>query len=516
MEKTVRYIKGINRHQSFLLPESVDEYVDENNPVRFIDAFIDGLNLLELGFTHTITSNTGRKPYNPADLLKLYIYGYLNKTRTSRLLEKLTYQNIEVMWLMRKLRPDFKTIADFRKDNRKALKKVFREFILLCKSLDLFGCELIAIDGSKFSAVNHNDRSYTKDKLQNLLKQINEQIETYFAQLEQGDQAESEIKEPNITELQEKINTLKQRQTKLHHLQQQLEASGESQVSLTDADSRMMKTNKGSDVSYNVQIVTDAKHKLIVDLEVTNDINDMNQLFNMASKAKKIVGVDQINATADTGYHNETEVEKCDRENITCYIPKPKAQSSKRKSEEFTKADFHYDAKNDCYTCPANNTLAYCGLTNWNNRKNQKKYGCRSCKTCSLRSQCMGEKGGNRYIFRGIHEDLIDQMEQRVLKNPDIVKQRKELVEHPFGTIKHWMDQGYFLMRGFENVTGEMSLSALCYNIKRVLNIFDVKELIVVVQNIKENVKYKALFSLKLYLFKAIPKIVGDYIKFSH
>lgn len=505
----MRYIKGINRHQSLLLPESVDDYVDENNPVRFIDAFVDGLNLSALGFTHTATSNTGRKPYNPADLLKLYIYGYLNRTRSSRLLEKLTYQNLEVIWLMRKLMPDFKTIADFRKNNRKAFKKVFRQFVLLCKSMDLFGCELIAIDGSKFSAVNHNDRNYTKVKLKNLLKQINEQIDLYFSQLEHGDQAESKIKDSNNKEeLQQKINNLKQRQTKLEQLQQQLDASGESQISLTDADSRMMKSNKGSDMSYNVQIVTDDKHKLIVDVAVTNDINDMNQLSNMAISAKEILDVDEIDATADTGYHNETEIKKCEQENITCFVPKPKPQSSNRKAKLYTKADFRYDAKNDCYICPSNKTLTYCGLTNWKDRNTQKKYGYRQCKACSQRSQCIGEKGGNRYIFRGIHEDLIDEMEQRVLENPDIVKRRKELVEHPFGTIKRWMDQGYFLMRGFEKVDGEMSLTALCYNIKRVLNIFDVKELIANVQALAVNYTNNLFLSFKLKIYNIIFVII--------
>ena len=195
----------------------------------------------------------------------------------------------------------------------------------------------------------------------------------------------------------------------------------------------------------------------------------MNQLSNMAIKAKQILGVDQITATADTGYHNETEVATCEQENITCYIPKPTPPSSKRKSRLFTKADFHYDAENDCYLCPAHQTLPYCGRKKWATKKEQKKYGCRHCNACSIRGQCMGKKRGNRYLFRGVHEDLIDQMEQRVLENPEITKQRKELVEHPFGTIKHWMDQGYFLTRGFEKVTGEMSLTALCYNIKRVL-----------------------------------------------
>ena len=339
--ETTRYIKGVDRRQRLLFPETVDDDVDENNPVRFIDAFIDGLDLSELGFTHSTTYDTGRKPYNPVDLLKLSIYSYLNRILGTRGLEKLTYRNIEVIWLLRKLRPDFKTIADFRKDNNKALRRVFRQFVFLCKSMDLFGCELIAIDGSKFSAVNHNARNYTKDKLKNLLKKINEQIDTYLAQLDQYDDSESEVKEVDKHELQEKIAQLKQHQADLQQKQEQLKSSGKSQISLTDPDSRMMKSNKGSDVSYNVQIVTDAKNKLLVDFEVTNDINDMNQLSNMAIKAKRMLGVDHITATADTGYHNETEVTTCEQENIKCYIPKPTPQSSTRKSGLFTKADFH-------------------------------------------------------------------------------------------------------------------------------------------------------------------------------
>lgn len=508
----MRYIEGINRHQSLMFPQLLDEYIDEGNAVCFIDAFVDGLNLLELGFTRSATSKPGRKPYSPADLLKLSIYGYLNKIRSRRQLEESTYRNVEGMGLMRKLSPDFKTIADFRGDNRKALKKVFREFVMLCKAMDLFGCELIAIDGSKFSAVNHHDRNYTKDKLNNLLQEINEKIDAYFAQLQQPDQAESDVKEPTSRELPEKIEHLKERQAKLQQLQEQLEESGESQVSLTDADSRMMKSNKGSDVSYSVQIVTAAKHKLIGDCEVTNDINDMNRLTNMAIKAKNILGVDKIDATADTGYPNEPEVEKCKRENITCYIPKPKSNSSNSNAQLFTKAAVKYDADPDCYLCPANQKLSYWGQTKWSNKEEQKKYRCLSCKDCLLRTQCLGKKRGNRYIYRGIHEDLLDQMEQRMLKNPEIVKKRKELVEHPFGTMKHWMDQGYFLMRGFEKVTAEMSLTALCYNIKRLLNIFDVKQLIANLPQLANNLKKYLFLTLKSKYFEPLKSKYLSYI----
>lgn len=472
----MRYIEGLNRNQSLMFPELLDDYVDPNNPVRFIDAFVDGLDLLALGFTHATTSAIGRKPFNPAAILKLYIYGYLNKTRSSRHLEKATGCNIEVMWLIGKLRPDFKTIADFRKDNTKALKKVFREFVLLCKSMDLFGCELIAIDGSKFSAVNHNDRNYSQAKLTNLLKEINEKIDSYLAQLEQADQQEAEVNPLTTTQLQDKINNLKERQTALEQLQQQLTDSGQQQLSQTDSDSRMMKTNKGSDVSYNVQIVTDDKHKLIIDVEVTNDMNDCHQLSARAIKAKQILGVEKLTATADTGYHNELEVAKCEQENITCYIPKGQPAGKKNKPL-YSKSAFRYDSKNNHYTCPANQLLTYQANVKHAGKKEQKRYCCSNCSDCSLRPQCMGAKRGNRYLYRGIHEDIMDQMEQRVKANPLITKKRKTMVEHPFGYIKHWMDQGYFLMRGFEKVSAEMSLSALCFNIKRLFNIYNVNEL---------------------------------------
>jgi transposase len=491
----MRYIKGLDRHQSILLPDTVDQYVDENNPVRFMEVFVDSLDLKALGFTKAITKETGRKPYNPSDMLKLYIYGYLNKIRSSRELEKATYRNIEVIWLMRKLRPDFKTIADFRKDNSKALKGVFRQFTLFCKSMDLFGCELIAIDGSKFSAVNHNGRNYTRAKLNKILKAINKEIDDYLHQLERQDKKESDIQQPNEAQLQQKIDDLKQRLMKFQQLQQQIDASGDSQISLTDSDSRMMKTNKGNDVSYNVEIATDDKHKLIADFDVTNAINDRNQFSNMAIKAKDVLDVPSLKATGDAGFHNETEVAICEQNQITCYIPKPKVKSTEGKDQLYSKADFSYDSDADCYICPANKKLNYSRQTNWKKRKNQKVYLCADCKNCTLRPRCMGDKRGNRYIRRGINEHLIEEMEQRVKENPYYIKKRKELVEHPFGTIKHWMDQGYFLTRGFEKVTGEMSLTMLCYNIKRVLNIFDVKELINMLK--RWSIDHYFLFQLK-------------------
>jgi len=473
----MRYVEGYDRKQQLLLPESIEEYITTDNPVRFIEAYIDGLDMAKLGFRYAVTEATGRKPYDPADLLKLYLYGYLNKTRSSRQLEKATYRNLELIWLLRKLHPDHKTIADFRKDNTQALKKVCREFTLLCHNLKLFGGELIAIDGSKFSAVNHNSRSFTKKKLQALLKEIDDKIAAYLTGLDQQDQVETKIPGVTAKGLQEKITQLKAHKTEVEKLQAELEASGETQISLTDPDSRLMQTAAfGTDVCYNVQIVTDAKHKLIVTHEVTHDHNDRNQLSHMATQAKEILGVETIEATADTGYFKKEEIKQCQDQNITCYVPLPE-NSSNQKRGLFTEQDFRYDATEDCYRCPAQQVLTYRGSADKDDLQVRVYEGV-ACKTCALRSRCTESKRNNRRIYRWVHEAVLEELRQRLAQNPDKVKKRGHMVEHPFGTLKHTMDFGYFLMRGFEKVSAEMSLSVLAYNLKRVLNILGVKELL--------------------------------------
>jgi transposase len=473
----MRYVKGVDRDQTLLLPESFDQYVREENPVRFIDAFVDNLDFVKLGFKYATTKACGRKPYSPADMLKLYLYGYLNRIRSSRRLEQATHRNIELIWLLRKLHPDFKTIADFRKDNAKAIKKVCREFTLLCKKLDLFGCELIAIDGSKFSADNHNSRTYTKKKLQRLLAEIDEKIDAYLKGLDQEDQAEFKLKNLTTEELQNKIENLQSHRSEIEQIQKQLETSGEKQISLTDPDSRMMATSqKGKDVCYNVQIVTDSKHKLIVEHEVTNDCNDTHQLSNMAIKAKETLGVDEIDTTADSGYFEKEEVKKCQANNITCYIPTP-AKSQNKKIGLYTDKDFHYDAENDCYICPADQVLTY-RFQMEKSKKKTKVYTSDACKGCAFRSKCTRSHRHARRIYRWLDQNIIEEMEQRISENPDKVKKRKELVEHPFGTIKHWMNGGHFLTRGLRKVSAEMSLNVLCYNLKRVINIMGVQELV--------------------------------------
>ena len=472
----MRYIQGISRDQVTLFPETIDEYITEENPVRFIEAFVKSLDLIGMEFKYSETKDTGRKPYNPGDLLKLYIYGYISKIRSSRQLERECNRNIELMWLMRKLRPDFKTIADFRKDNVKAIKKVCGEFLLLCRKLDLFGTELIAIDGSKFSAVNSNNRSYTKKKIEKIKKDIDHKISEYIKMLDKNDNKERGSDGNSQTSLKEKIEYLKKRKEEIKEIEKEVESSGEGQVNMTDPDSRMMKTNRGNDVSYNVQIATDSKNKLIVSHEVTNDINDQNQLSNMALKAKEFLGVDELEVVADKGYYKDMEIKKCHDENIDCYVPKPESSNNKSLGL-YTKDDFRYDYENDCYVCPAGQKLEFQYETKDKSGKELKVYSTKHCKRCKQKPQCT-RMDRSRRIYRWVHEEIIEEMRQKTLNNGHKVDLRKALVEHPFGTIKYWMGYDSFLVRGREKVSSEMSLMVLIYDIKRAISILGVEKLI--------------------------------------
>lgn len=471
-------ISGMNREQVLLFPEIVDDYIAENNPVRFIDAYVESLDLAALGFTPAVPKETGRPAYAPADLLKLYIYGYLNKIRSSRKLEQETHRNVEVMWLLGQLTPDFKTSADFRKDHANALKHVCGEFTLLCKQLDLFGRELLAIDGSKFKAVNNKDRNFSEKKLKQLLKHIHEKIDIYLQELDQQDTIEAQVNHPTVEELKEKILQRQSRKQHYETLLQHLATSGASQISLTDADSRSMKTKQGTDVCYNVQLAVDQKHKLIVAHEVTNAVTDQNQLATMAIRAKDTLETDHLEAIADMGYYDGDEVQKCLDEGIVPSIPKPNT-SANSKLGLFGKDDFAYDAQNACYYCPAGQSLTFRFETVEQGR-HIRYYSTSACQRCRLKPQCTRNKE-NRRITRWGHESIMEDMQQRVIANPEKVKLRKSIVEHPFGTIKRCMDHGYFLTRGLAKVRGEMSLTVLVYNVKRVINIIGVQELIAAV-----------------------------------
>lgn len=466
----MRYVEGQSRDQVLIFPEVIDDYVSKENPVRIVDSFIELLDMYKLGFTHSLTSKIGRKPYNPKDLLKLYVYGYMNQVRSSRMLERETHRNIEVIWLLKKLQPDFKTIADFRKDNSRSLKKVFRQFVMFCNGWGLYGNELVAIDGSKIQANNHNNRCFTLTKL-------NKEINFYLQELDESDNTEvskNDESKLRYSQLQEKIKQLKEMESQYQDYEEQLKESGENQISLTDPDSRMMKVKgDGRDVCFNAQTAVDSKHKLISEFDVTNEANDLNQLSEMSDKAKEAVEVDKLDVAADAGYFKREEIKKCAENNITCYVPQPR-KSHNRKKGLFTDKDFVYDHNQDCYFCPAGKSLY---PTTYSKEQDEKIYTTRECVTCCLKSKCTKSKYGRR-IYRWIHEEIIEEMAARLQENPDKMKARACIVEHPFGTIKCPMNQGYFLTRGLESVKGEFSLTMLAYNMKRVINILGVEKLV--------------------------------------
>ena len=474
------YIRGVTRNQVILFPETVEDYITDDNPVRFIDAFVGSLELAELGFARAQPAETGRPAYDPGDLLRLYLYGYLHRVRSSRMLERETKVNLEVMWLLGKLTPDFKTIADFRRDNLGALKRVCREFTLLCRQLQLFGGELVAIDGSKFKAVNNRRRNFNEARLTKAIKALEEKISAYLASLDEQDAATAapadEPPPPSATELAEKIKTLQQRKAKYQALKAGLKESGAKQVSLTDPDARAMVMHHGStEVGYNVQTAVDEQHQLIVEHEVTNDPTDHAHLAEMALRAKATLAVEQLEVVADMGYYDGAEVKQCAAAGITTYIPKP-LTSVNQKRGLFTKQDFVYHEAKDCYRCPQGEELTY-RYESFELNRQIRYYATSKCLGCPLRSKCTTNKRGRR-ISRWVDEKLLEDMARRVRARPEVMRRRQQLSEPPFGTIKRAMGHGYFLMRGLNKVGAEMSLTVLSYNIKRVINIIGVKKMI--------------------------------------
>jgi len=471
------FIDGIDRQQQVLFPEALDEYVTAENPVRFLDVFVASLDLAALGFQRAAPALTGRPAYDPGDLLRLYIYGYLYRLRSSRKLEQETRRNVELMWLLRKLTPDFKTIADFRRDNSKALRAVCREFTLLCKQLDLFGGELIAIDGSKFRAVNSKQRNFTRPGLEHLLRGIESRIAEYLGALDTQDQREQAAVSPPVSsgQLEEKIAALRTRKGEYQALITQLNETGATQISLTDPESRSMKVRGGVDVCYNVQTAVDAKHRLIVAQDVTNDATDRDQLRHMATAANEVLGASALQAIADQGYYNGPEITACLAAGITPTLPRP-LTSANAKHGLFTKDDFTYDASADSYRCPAGETLAY-RFSTVERERGTRYYSTGACGRCALKARCTRSKESRR-ITRWEEEGILDAMAQRLKKHPDLYARRKTIVEHPFGTMKRWMDQGYFLTRGLVKVRAEFSLTVLAYNLKRVLNLVGVPRML--------------------------------------
>lgn len=465
------YVEGESRDQVVMFPAVMDDYVSADNPVRFVEEFVKQLELGGLGFSKAEPEELGRPAYDPRDLLKLYIYGYVNEIRSSRKLERETKRNVELMWLVRKLTPDHKTIANFRKDNCKALPQVFRQFTKLCRELNLYGRELVGIDGSKFRAVNGKDRNFTEAKLNKRLQWIEEKIGKYLQALEQADAAESQEQELSAQELQEKLEQLKTRQLAYQGLQKQLSESGEKQISLTDADARLMKSRQGHHVSYNVQIAVDDKHKLLADFAVTNEENDVNCLASMAQGAKQELAVEHLQVCADRGYYNTAQIKECEDAKIEVYMEQ---RRPKETAGVYPRELFRYDPVQDIYECPAGERLTFRVL---DKAKQMRCYWTEACHSCPLKSQCTSGKGPRKFK-RAVAQDAADRMSQRVAQKPALLAKRKELVEHPFGSIKRWMKQDHFLMRGQEKVTAESSLTFLAYNLKRAISVLGVKKLI--------------------------------------
>ena len=470
------FIEGVDRGQLSLLPESLEQWVDDSNSVRVIDAFVEALDLDELGFRSAEPADIGRPGYNPALHLKLYIYGYLNRIQSSRRLERECQRNLEVMWLTGRLAPDHKTIADFRKDNGAAIKKVCAPFVELCRRMGLLAKASVAIDGSKFKAVNNRDKNFTEAKIEKRRKQLEESVARYLSQLDTADLHEpSETIELKKTYLKEKLEKLKSEMGKLEAIEREVLGSPDKQISLTDPDCRSMATSgRGSGVvGYNVQTAVDIEHHLIVAHEVTNVGNDTAHLANTAKAAKAALDVEELEAVADRGYFDGEEIKACDEAGITVTLPKRMTSGAKSEGR-FGKQDFIYLADENVYRCPAGEKLQY-HFTNEEKGQKLHRYWTNACRTCALKARCT--KGPQRRITRWEHEEVVEAVQVRLDRNPDAMRTRRETVEHPFGTIKMRMGATHFLCKTLPKVATEMALCVLTYNLTRVLNIVGIEKL---------------------------------------
>jgi len=470
-----RFIEGEDRSQVTLLPECLDDYIGEDNPVRVIDVFIDELDLTGLDFGGVMPADTGRPAYHPAVLLKIYVYGYLNRLQSSRRLERETQRNVELMWLTGRLTPDFKTIADFRRDNGKAIRNVCREFIVLCRRLNLFSEALVAIDGSKFKAVNNRDKNFTDNKLKKRMTQLEESISRYLAELDRADREPTLVTEDRVLRLKQKVATVKAHMEQLKQIGQRLRAAPDGQVSLTDPDARSMATSgRGTGiVGYNVQTAVDTKHHLIVAHEVTNVGHDRTQLFSMATQARSATGRKDLTILADRGYFKGEEILDCDQAGMTPLVPKPLTSNSKADGR-FDKRDFVYIPEDDEYRCPAGQR-AIKRFTTIEHGMTLHKYWSSACPRCPLKAQCT--TADYRRIARWEHEAVLEAMQDRLDRQPDAMRLRRQTVEHPFGTLKAWMGATHFLTKRLTRVSTEMSLHVLAYNLKRVMQIMGIRPL---------------------------------------
>lgn len=465
-----RFIVGADRQQVTLLPECLDDFITEDNTVRVVDAFIGELDMVALGFEGATPAATGRPSYHPSVLLKLYLYGYLNRIQSSRRLERECQRNVELMWLTGRLAPDFKTIADFRRDNGKGIRNVCRRFVLLCRELKLFSEAVVAIDGSKFKAVNNRERNYTPGKIERRERELEESIQRYLDALETADRTQPTEMQAKTERLQGKIQKMRQRMQDLQAVKAQLETLPDRQLSQTDPDARAMTTYsaKGTAmVGYNIQTAVDTKNHLIVAHEVTNNGSDRSQLSQIALAAREAMGKRKLKAIADSGYYSGTELKACEDAGIAAIVPKPMTSGAKAEGR-FDKSDFIYIARDDEYQCPAGQRAIH-RFTSDERGMQIRTYWSSSCIGCAIKAQCT--PSDYRRIRRWEHEAVMDKVQQRLDRMPKAMTVRKSTIEHVFGTLKHWMGWTHFLTRGMHNVATEMSLSVLAYNLKRVIRI---------------------------------------------
>jgi transposase len=466
------YIEGIGREQEVLFPEALDDYVGESNPVRVIDLFVESLKVGALGFARSIPAGTGRPGYDPRDLLRLYVYGYVNRVRSSRGLEREAIRNVEVMWLLRKVQPDHKTIADFRRDHPEALKAVCLAFVQFCRKAELIGGAVVVVDGSKFQASNAREKNQTRTGLAKAVKELEERIARYLREMDEEDRAEEEREELGQT-----LERVKARKEELKALLEEMEKSGQTQRSETDPESRRMKVRGGgSAVSYNVQLAIDGMHHLIVAYEVTNEGNDLNQLSGMAQAAKEALGAQTLEVVADKGYYDGVEIAACAEAGLTALVPRTKG-SKNEKAGLFNSERFRYDAQRDVYTCPAKQALAFLRTEQHDGRRMRIYANAEACRACPMASQCHRNQKG-RYIRRPPEAALLEEIRERLRREPEWMRLRQRVAEHPFGTIKHAMEHRHFLLRGKRKTRGEFALAALAYNLKRSVSVLGVERML--------------------------------------
>jgi transposase len=469
------HVTGQSRYQSTLFPEVLDEVVSIDDPVRVIDAFVETLDLAALGFSKVEAEEMGRPPYAPGDLLKLYVYGYLHRVRSSRRLEAETARNVQVMWLINRLTPAFKTIADFRKDHAGAIVGACRGFIRFCREQSLFGAELLAIDGTKIAAVASRKQVITPKRIEKINAAIDRKIAEYLAAMDAADREEPAAAKAGA-DVAAAIEALKAQQAQLQGQARELANRGLKQLVVTEPEAKLMRTPHGHAVAYNAQIAVDAEHKLIAAFELTNEGNDQQQLHPMAVQGKQAVGADAVTVVADTGYSNGEHGALCEQDGITAIVPRAETVNPRGK-QYFSRDQFTYDRESDSWCCPAGAALS---LYKTSHTEKKKEYTTEACGSCPLQPQCT--KAARRVIVRDFYEDAREAMHGRAIADPIWMKHRREIAEHPFGTMKWLMAHPRFLVSGLRKAKAELALGVLSYNLKRVIDILGVPALLQALQ----------------------------------